>query len=165
MPTLGAMRLTIVRHASAGTKRAWPGPDIDRPLDPDGERDAAELAGLLSRHPVGRLVSSPAVRCLQTLQPLAELAGRPIEAWDGLGTEAGPSNLKACLQDPGLEHAVLCTHGEAMRPLLRSIDLDHLTKSDLPRDRRRLLTKGSAWRLRVTPRGKVVELVHVVPQT
>ena len=41
LPTLGAMRLTIVRHASAGTKRAWPGPDVERPLDPDGERDAA----------------------------------------------------------------------------------------------------------------------------
>ena len=51
-----------------------------------------------------------------------------------------------------------------MRPLLRSIDLDHLDRSDLPSDRRRLLTKGSAWRLRVSPRGKVVELLHVVPE-
>ena len=157
------MRLTIVRHASAGTKRAWSGPDSERPLDPDGERDAAELARLLAKHPVGRLISSPAVRCMQTLRPLAELAGRSIEAWEGLGTETGPSHLKACLQDRGLEHAVLCTHGEAMRPLLRSIDLDHLTRSDLPSDRRQLLTKGSAWRLRVTSRGKVVELLHVVP--
>ena len=157
------MRLTIVRHASAGTKRAWPGPDTERPLDADGERDAMELARLLAKHPVGRLISSPAVRCMRTLQPLAELAGRPIEAWDSLGTDDGPKNLKACLRDPGLEHAVLCTHGEAMRPLLRSIDLDHLDRSDLPSDRRRLLTKGSAWRLRVSASGKVVELLHVVP--
>jgi 8-oxo-dGTP diphosphatase len=157
------MRLTIVRHASAGTKRAWPGPDSERPLDAAGERDARELARLLAKHPVGRLISSPAVRCTQTLQPLAELSGRPVETWDGLGTDRGPTTLKTCLLDPGLEHAVLCTHGEAMRPLLRSIDLDHLATSDLPGDRRRLLTKGSAWRLRVTSRGKVVELLHVVP--
>jgi 8-oxo-dGTP diphosphatase len=157
------VRLTIVRHASAGTKRAWPGPDLERPLDADGEKMAEALAHLLAGHPVGRLISSPALRCVQTLEPLGVLAGRSIETWDGIGTVGGAENLKACLVDPTLEHAVLCTHGEAMRPLLRSIDLAHLAKSDLPSDRRQLLTKGTGWRLRVTPRGKVVELVHAVP--
>ena len=65
---------------------------------------------------------------------------------------------------PGLEHAVLCTHGEAMRPLLRSIDLDHLRRQRPAERPSPPADEGLGVAApRVDPRGKVVELLHVVP--
>lgn len=156
------MRLTIVRHARAGNKRTWTEPDLIRPLEPVGEVRAVALASILAERPVARLVSSPATRCVQTLQPLADLVDLPIEIWDGLGPEAHVSSLTACFGDPSFGDAVLCTHGEVMRPLLRKLDLRRVTRRGDRLDRRRLLTKGSAWRLRIS-HGRIVELDHLVP--
>ena len=55
------MRLTIVRHAVARDKKSWPGPDLERPLDPIGERQAAGTALLLMNHKVRRIVSSHSI--------------------------------------------------------------------------------------------------------
>lgn len=51
------------------------------------------LCRLLLRHPVDGLASSPAVRCIQTLGPIAERREVPIELCDGLGPTAGVSHL------------------------------------------------------------------------
>ena len=93
------MRMTIVRHALAREKKSWPGPDLERPLDPTGERQAVGLASLLMKHKVRRIISSPATRCVQTMQPLAEAANVPIELWDELGRDAETTRLMACFTD------------------------------------------------------------------
>ena len=112
------MRMTIVRHALAREKKSWPGPDLERPLDPTGERQAVGLASLLMKHKVRRIISSPAIRCVQTMQPLAEAANVPIELWDELGRDAETTRLMACFTDPAYRDAVLCTHGEVLHQLL-----------------------------------------------
>ena len=98
------------------------------------------------------------------MRPLADAVGLPVELWSGLGPDAHVSNLLGCFGQPSFDDAVLCTHGELMRPLLRSLDLAKLHRRDRPIDRRRLLTKGSAWRLRISPKGRVVELEHIIPR-
>jgi hypothetical protein len=50
-----------------------------------------------------------------------------------------------------------------MRPLLRRLDLERLGRGHRRIDRRRLLTKGSAWRLRISDKGRVVDLQHIIP--
>ena len=40
------------------------------------------------KHEVRRIISSPALRCVQTVQPLADAANVPIELWDELGHDA-----------------------------------------------------------------------------
>ncbi|MGI5144918.1 NUDIX domain-containing protein [Plantactinospora sp. CA-294935] len=71
--------LGLVRHAPAGKRGTWSGPDTARPLDTAGLAQARELAELLALLRPVRLRSAAPRRCVQTLQPLAELLDRPIE--------------------------------------------------------------------------------------
>ena len=158
------MRLTILRHATAGHKGDFAGPDVGRPLDEAGERDAVGLLGVLGRYGVSRLLSSPATRCIQTLGPLAEVLDMPIELWDGLGPDADSSNLEACLTNRAFDRAVLCTHGEVMSPLLETDAFRSLIRTG-GLERGALLTKGTAWRLRLTPKGRIIDFNHLVPLT
>jgi phosphohistidine phosphatase SixA/8-oxo-dGTP pyrophosphatase MutT (NUDIX family) len=64
-------RLYLVRHGNAGVRSTWKGPDKKRPLTEKGRQQAVNIAELLARHPVSELRSSPALRCVQTLEPFA----------------------------------------------------------------------------------------------
>src|SRR5262245_7909140 len=108
--------VTIVRHACAGDKHAWQGDDDQRPLDPGGVDQAVALADTLVDSSVQRLVASPLRRCVDTLQPLATRLGLEVETTQRLSPDGSVTEL---LHDvsPQLAGAVLCTHGELMRPL------------------------------------------------
>jgi phosphohistidine phosphatase SixA len=156
------MRLTIVRHATAGSKRAWSGPDLQRPLDKHGERSADRLCPLVLTHPVQRLLSSPATRCIQTLGPVADRQDLPIELWDGLGPDADESNLVALFTNHAFDDAVVCTHGEVMSPLLEAREFRRAVDAvGVPRGE--LMAKGTAWRLRFSPKGRLLSLKHIAP--
>jgi 8-oxo-(d)GTP phosphatase len=73
--------IILVRHASAGHKGDWAGADLLRPLDAEGELDALLLADLLTCFaPRARVISSPALRCTQSVRPYAERFGGSVEA-------------------------------------------------------------------------------------
>jgi broad specificity phosphatase PhoE len=112
-----AVRL-FVRHADAGTKHEWIGPDADRPLSPLGWRQAKGLVGLLGDFPAARLLTSPALRCRQTLAPLVAAYGLDAEAVVELGTDSNIDRLLGLLEAPETREAVLCTHGEVLRSLM-----------------------------------------------
>jgi 8-oxo-dGTP diphosphatase len=67
--------LVVVRHASAGDKRAWAGPDRDRPLDPAGRAQAEAIVGLLVAYDVRRAGTADVLRCRATLAPFAAATG------------------------------------------------------------------------------------------
>jgi 8-oxo-dGTP diphosphatase len=159
----GVVQLTVVRHARAGNKRLWVGPDDQRPLDELGRAHAAALAPRLAAggH-VRRLVSSPALRCVQTLQPLADVVGLPIETWDALAPQAGAGGVRSMLGHPAFDDAVVCTHGEVLRPLLRTLRRRGIGREG-PLHGRHLLTKGSAWRMTVEPDGSISAFEHLPP--
>jgi 8-oxo-(d)GTP phosphatase len=77
---LQTVPLILVRHASAGSKAEWPGPDEERPLDAEGRQDAEQLAGLLRSFGVGRTVSSPSERSMATVRPYAAATGGQVES-------------------------------------------------------------------------------------
>ena len=156
------MRMTIVRHALARDKKSWPGPDLERPLDPIGKRQAAGMAPLLMKHKVRRIISSPAIRCVQTVQPLADAANVPIELWDDLGRDADATRILAAFTDPEYRDAVLCTHGEVLHQLLLADNVRRIAHRGRLSPRR-LLIKGSAWRLEITTSGRVSKLNHLRP--
>jgi polyphosphate kinase len=75
------MPLILVRHTSAGRKDHWAGPDLLRPLDDAGRLDALLLADLLACFaPRARVISSPAMRCTESVRPYAEGFGGSVEA-------------------------------------------------------------------------------------
>jgi len=73
--------LILVRHASAGYRDDWAGQDLLRPLDAEGTMDALLLAELLACFaPRARVISSPALRCTDSVRPYAEGFGGSVEA-------------------------------------------------------------------------------------
>jgi phosphohistidine phosphatase SixA len=109
----------LVRHAHAGDKHLWSGDDASRPLSERGRQQAEGLAHNLSGLYTPRLISSPYLRCRQTLKPLAGRSYRTVETSRLLAPNARPGELDDFLADPALEGAVLCTHGETLSGLLR----------------------------------------------
>ena len=93
--------LLVVRHADAGDKGSWEGPDVHRPLSPSGRRQAEGLVVRLEDYPVDRILCSPTVRCHQTVQPLASDRLLGIERVAALGVDAGPAEVLALFWDRG----------------------------------------------------------------
>jgi 8-oxo-(d)GTP phosphatase len=105
------MTLLLIRHASAGDRDDWVGDDLPRPLDARGRGQASRLVELLSDYEIARVLASPAVRCVQTVEPLARSRGLDIEVHEELGEEqqgeAGTELVRALIG----EHTALCVHG------------------------------------------------------
>jgi 8-oxo-dGTP diphosphatase len=104
----------LLRHASAGDRYGWSGDDRLRPLDEKGRRQAEKIAKVLGTEDVRRVVSSPLVRCVQTVEPLAAALGLDVELDDRLAEGAGGS-ARALLEEDGV---VACTHGDVIYELL-----------------------------------------------
>jgi 8-oxo-dGTP diphosphatase len=143
--------LLVVRHADAGDKRGWKGPDLLRPLSAAGHRQAEGLVVRLEDYPVERILSSPSLRCVQTVRPLAADRFLEIEPLAALGVGADPAEALGVFWDPTLDNAVLCTHGETIGGLLERLAADGLTVTD-PLD----WPKGSTWLLQRTGRRQVL---------
>ncbi len=147
------MALYLVRHAHAGSRKAWRGDDRERPLDERGERQAK---GLLDEVPVGidRVLSSPAVRCTETVRPLAERSGREIEVDERLfeAAEPGPiaDHLRHLLGERPDAAIVACSHGDLIPDLLARWSRDGADLDD------RRYAKGSVWCLESDAEGTIV---------
>jgi 8-oxo-dGTP diphosphatase len=139
----------LVRHAHAGDKRTWAGPDLLRPLSGPGRREANGLLTQLRNCPVAKVLSSPAVRCLQTVEPLAAHRGLPVECAEVLGVDADPAGLVDLLLDPAAAEAVVCSHGELIGGALERLVGDRAGARD-----ELVWPKGSTWVLEVA-RGQV----------
>ena len=108
------MTSVLLRHASAGHRDDWPGADRLRPLDARGRLQAAALVEILSPLDVRRVLSSPYVRCIETVQPLAAALDLPVELDRRLAEGAGRGALEL-LGEPGV---VCCTHGDIVETVL-----------------------------------------------
>ncbi|MCU1375280.1 MAG: putative mutator mutT1 protein [Actinomycetia bacterium] len=151
------MLVRVVRHACAGSRDEWEGDDLDRPLDPVGRLQAEALAEQFGREPAGRLLSSPARRCVETLAPLAARWELPIVVDEALATDAGADRFLELVTDQAFDRDLLCTHGEVMEAALGRLD-----PAVVRADRADLLGKGTVWELTVID-GAITALRHVVP--
>lgn len=105
--------LFLIRHANAGDRALWNGPDHLRPLSNKGLRQAEALAEILAAHGVDRIVSSPFVRCMQTVEPLARALGVEVETLDGLAEGSGSHAVPLFEAAAGANLAV-CSHGDVI---------------------------------------------------
>jgi 8-oxo-dGTP diphosphatase len=78
----------LLRHGLAGERARWAGDDAARPLEPAGVAQARALARVLPWFAPRRILSADRLRCTQTVEPLAEVIGAPIEQ-DGRLSEEG----------------------------------------------------------------------------
>jgi 8-oxo-dGTP diphosphatase len=149
------LTIYLVRHAKAGDRTAWPGPDCERPLSKPGRQQAHRLGKRLGEVGATTLVSSPSLRCVQTLEPLAERAGLPIVIDDRLD-EGAPFEPVLELLAGLAKGAVLCSHGDVIPETIDALvrrGLDVRTPADwrkasvwvLERDKHRAFTRATVW--------------------
>ena len=138
------MSVYLVRHAVAVGRSDWSGADRHRPLTKKGERQAHGLVDLLAHAEIRRVVTSPAVRCRDTVAPLASKFGLELVEDDALaegakGKDAVDLALRLADQDGD---TVLCTHGDLVPDLIRRLSRDGMRwDGDLR------FAKGSTWAL------------------
>jgi len=136
------MTVWVVRHAKAGSRRAWSGEDGRRPLSKPGRRQANALVALLASESFDRIVSSPFVRCFETVEPLAASASFEVELDDRLAEDAGPYGALALVRETAATGGVLCSHGDVIPQLLARLERSGIDIGPDPR-----CEKGSVWAL------------------
>jgi phosphohistidine phosphatase SixA len=105
------MSLLLVRHASAGDPDEWERDDRERPLDERGRRQAEALVEALEGFEIERIVSSPYLRCVQTVEPLARARGLAIEHDEACGAHR-LGDVPQVLERLRGQDAAVCTHGD-----------------------------------------------------
>lgn len=115
------MALYLVRHAKAASPREWTSDDRDRPLTESGTMQADALGERLGSVRSPRLVSSPYVRCIQTLEPLAACLGLPVETEDALGEGADLAQVVKILMSVP-DRTVLCSHGDVIPDVIGTLE-------------------------------------------
>jgi 8-oxo-dGTP pyrophosphatase MutT (NUDIX family) len=162
-----APSLLLVRHASAGEREDWDGPDELRPLDGTGRRQAARLAEVLPAFGPTAVLTAERTRCRQTVEPLAERTGLTVRAVPELGEEefaADPpaglavvERLLAPRAEPGV--TVVCSQGGAIPSLLMALGVRREGAGGLwPPS-----AKGSTWALGGAPGALAADYYRAFP--
>ena len=131
------MKRYLVRHAKAGDRAKWDKPDHLRPLTKSGREQAEGLVGMLDG--VSEVYSSPYVRCVETVEPVAAAHGLAVIHHDALAEGAALDDALGLIEGsaPG---AVLCSHGDVIGDVIA-----HLARTGVVGADPRLMKKGSVW--------------------
>jgi len=111
----------LVRHGSAGARNDTDPHDVERHLDTDGREQANRLVQLLTGRPIGRILSSPAARCQETVAPLAQDRSLDVEVNEALleGTDIAESWEFVTWAARQQHDIALCSHGDVIPELIR----------------------------------------------
>jgi 8-oxo-dGTP diphosphatase len=129
------MTVLFVRHAVAEDRDDWDGDDDDRPLTRRGRDQAVALVALLFEFDIHEVVSSPSLRCVDTVAPLASARGLRVRRESTLAE--GNGRVAAALVAAQLERTstvVMCSHGDVIPDAMGILGFDC--------DR---CAKGSTW--------------------
>lgn len=106
----------LVRHADAGQRTAT-AEDRLRPLSAEGRRQVGALNSWLRPGPRGRVLSSPYVRCVETVEHLAAAGGHELILSDPLAEGGRLDPLLDLLADVP-DGSILCTHGDVLKAVI-----------------------------------------------
>jgi 8-oxo-dGTP diphosphatase len=104
--------IVVLRHGKAAPHTASKEDDLTRPLTAVGRERAAELVPVLGAYGIRRVVSSPAVRCAQTVEPFARSISTFLEIDDRLGEDTRASQVQRSVEAllDRKNPVVMCTH-------------------------------------------------------
>lgn len=138
----------LVRHAKAGSRADWPGADELRPLSHNGQRQVEPIRVMARVYGADRVSAAPLVRCVQTVQPVADDLAVPIVD-EELLTEKSYAGMEQAAVNRLVEIAaaggvpVVCSQGGVIPDLVSRL----ADRSGLPLKRRVVAKKGSIWAL------------------
>ena len=142
------MTLFLVRHASAGSRGSLGAAnDHKRALDAVGHEQAAHIVDLLRFRGIKEIYSSSALRCVETVTPLAEALGLNVEVHPALieGQSAdGAVHFARTLAVQGTT-AVFSSHGDIIPAVIRQLQREGM-RVETPPD----WGKAGVWVLRRT---------------
>ena len=144
----------LVRHADAGLRTHHPD-DRLRPLSDVGQQDAIAIAVRLGPIAEGAIMASPYVRCVETLEPLAQHRGVRVQITDELAEGASESRVLGLIREVQ-DSSVLCTHGDVMSVVHTAMASTGSSLTDQIH-----CEKGVVWVLeRESDALSVVEVIH-----
>lgn len=140
-----AVTLLLARHAHAGSRSEWDGPDEERPLSKRGLAQVSRLTGFLALFGPERVHTVGNVRCVDTVRPVAERLGCPLAVEPRLGEDgytADPDRGLARLLEIATagRTAVVCSQGGVIPDLLAALGVESGVEGEPVRSR-----KGSVW--------------------
>jgi len=147
----------LIRHAHAGSRPAWRGEDAARPLSAKGIAQAEAINRALRHEPIRRIASSPAVRCIETVAPLADRLGLRVERRDQLFEGGDADEVLALLLSWAKRNPAVSSHGDLIPKIVRRLIASGMKTKDA-----NISQKGSVWVLEVDG-GKVVKGRYVPP--
>ncbi len=120
--------LIALRHAKAMPRAEWEGADAGRPLTSRGLRQAKAIVGPLRAFGVRRIVTSDAVRCVETVAPLEKKLRRPAKQTRKISQDAwedGTADLRSVVgrRVRARKPAVICSHRPVLPGILSEIAL------------------------------------------
>lgn len=151
-------RIYFIRHAAALDRALWHHVDRERPLNERGFRQADELGRMLRAARIERIVSSPALRCVDTVWPLAKALGLPIARHDALVEGAGARAALGLMRRTRAQRSALCTHGDVMERVLVE-----LVGAGVHLDGGIRFAKGAYWVLDLDAAGVSRAVYHRAP--
>jgi 8-oxo-(d)GTP phosphatase len=132
--------LFLLRHASAGDRSKWDGIDAIRPLNKKGRRQSAALAESLRHAGIETIYTSPYTRCVQTVEPLADVIGAKVIEHDALAEGPDIDAAYALADELVGYNAVLCSHGDVIPAVI-----NRMMWAGLTLESRFYCSKGSIW--------------------
>ena len=139
----------LVRHAKAGSRRDWTDDDVVRPLSKKGIAQAEALARRMRKLELSAFVSSPYLRCVQTLIPLAAQRNTAVTTDVRLEEEQGFEGALELLAEVP-DGAALCSHGDVIPETMAALErrgTEFLTEPDW--------RKATVWLLDRTADGTI----------
>jgi len=118
----------VLRHAKALARSDWNGSDGKRPLASRGVLQAQRIVPTLKAWHPRRILSSPAVRCVSTVAPLARALDRKLRFEPGVSQDAWDEGLATVPEVVAKrlvsgKTAVLCSHRPVIPDILREFAL------------------------------------------
>ncbi len=145
--TLKTFAVIALRHGKAVPPGSWDGPDSTRPLLHRGIDQAASVAPAIAAYRPARLVSSPATRCLATIEPLAALTGLPVKTATDISQDAfenDDARVRSLVRRRLAKGrtVVLCSHGPVLPDIVAAVAKE--TGAELDHDLRRAAMLSTA---------------------
>ena len=139
--------IIALRHGKAVPHEDWDGADAERPLQPRGQRQAESVARAIAAFRPRKLVSSTAVRCSETIAPLAERTGLRVSRTDAISQDAyrpdgGEVETVVRKRLERATTAVLCSHGPVLPQIVTAVAIATNTPADALLRRAALLGTG-----------------------
>jgi 8-oxo-dGTP diphosphatase len=105
---------------------------------------AQELVTIFANFDISAVYSSPYLRCMQTVEPIARAHRLKVQSEPGLAEGRGLEAAYRFFGDDKLDEVVLCTHGDIVWELV-----EDLAKRKVLPGFREEFDKGSTWVVQV----------------